>query len=145
MAEPRYVSDVSLVGTGGAMSEQHAVPPTAMRGELLRVVRAWESDRLVRVLVFYGELAIDTLPIARAEVAVAEDEAWPVLVLDLSQLNYVDSSGVQLVLLAQHTAGEANRRLVLRLGHGFTRRVFDMLGITGRLEVLDAEGPPPCD
>jgi anti-anti-sigma factor len=127
------------------MSEQRAVPSAALRGELLRVVRTWESDGMVRVLVLYGELAIDTLPIAQAEVTAAEDDAWPVLVLDLSQLNYVDSSGVQLVLLAQHTANEADRRLVLRLGHGFTRRVFDMLGITERLDVLDADGPPPRD
>ncbi len=145
MAESRYAPDVSLVGTVEAMSEQQAVPPTATSGELLRVVRAWESDQLVRVLAFYGELATDTLPIARAEVAAAQDDAWPVLVLDLSQLNYVDTAGVQLVLLAQHTAHEANRRLVLLLGHGFTRRVFDMLGITGRLDVLDADRLPPRD
>lgn len=127
------------------MSEQQAEPPTAMPGELLRVVRVWESDRLVRVLVLYGELAIETLPTARAEVAAAEDDACPVLVLDLSHLNYIDTAGVQLVLLAQDAADEANRRLVLRLGHGFTRRIFDTLDITGRLDVLDAEEPLPRD
>jgi hypothetical protein len=30
----------------------------------------------------------------------------------------------------------------VRLGHGQTRRMFDMLGITDRLEVLDREEPP---
>lgn len=123
------------------MSEQQAEPPTAMPTELLRVVRAWESDRLVRVLVLYGELASDTLPTARAEVALAEDDGCPVLVLDLSQLNYIDTAGVQFVLLAKHAADEANRRLVLRLGHGFTRRIFDTLDLTGRLDVLDADEP----
>jgi anti-anti-sigma factor len=103
-------------------------------GELW-AVRTWESDRLV--LVLHGDLDLGTLTVAQDEVAVAEGQAPPVLVLDLSQLAYVDSSGVRLVLLAQHVADDANRRLAVRLGHGPTRRVFDMLGITGRLEVLD--------
>jgi anti-sigma B factor antagonist len=101
----------------------------------LRGVRSWESDRLV--LVMHGDLDIDTLPVAQDEVTAAEDEAPPTLVLDLSQLGYVDSSGVRLVLLAQQAADDADRRLAVRLGHGPTRRIFDTLGITDRLEVLD--------
>jgi len=103
-------------------------------GELW-AVRTWESDRLV--LVLHGDLDLGTLTVAQDEVAVAEGQAPPVLVLDLSQLAYVDSSGVRLVLLAQQLAEDANRRLGVRLGHGPTRRIFDMLGITGRIEVLD--------
>jgi anti-sigma B factor antagonist len=101
----------------------------------LRVIRSWESDRLV--LVLHGDLDMDTLAIAQHEVSAAEGQAPPVLVLDLSQLAFVDSSGVRLVLLAQHVADDASRRLAVRLGQGPTRRVFDTLGITGRLEVLD--------
>ncbi len=101
----------------------------------LRGVRSWESDRLV--LVLHGDLDIDTLPAAQDEVTAAEGEAPPTLVLDLSRLGYVDSSGVRLVLLAQQAADEADRRLAVRLGHGPTRRIFDTLGITERLEVLD--------
>ena len=108
--------------------------PTETAGGL-RAVRSWESGRLVVVL--YGDLDIDSLPAAREEVQAAEGEAPEVLVLDLTQLGYVDSSGVRLVLLAQRVAEEADRRLAVRLGHGSTRRVFDMLGITDRLEVLD--------
>jgi len=101
----------------------------------LRVSRSWESDRLV--LVLHGDLDMDTLAIAQHEVSAAAGQAPPVLVLDLSQLAFVDSSGVRLVLLAQHVADDASRRLAVRLGHGPTRRIFDMLGITGRIEVLD--------
>ena len=101
----------------------------------LRVSRSWESDHLV--LVLHGDLDIDTLAAAQDEVTAAEGQAPPTLVLDLSQLGYVDSSGVRLVLLAQQLAEDANRRLGVRLGHGPTRRIFDMLGITGRIEVLD--------
>jgi anti-sigma B factor antagonist len=108
----------------------------------LRVDRTSHPDRTV--LVLQGELATDTLPTAQDEVAAAEAEAPPVLVLDLATLDYVDSSGVRLVLLAQHLATEEGRRLAVRLGHGQTRRVFDVLGLTARLDVLDrddAEAP----
>ncbi|NMO88350.1 STAS domain-containing protein [Actinomycetospora sp. TBRC 11914] len=101
----------------------------------LRVTRSWESDRLV--LVLRGDLDMDTLAIAQQEVTAAEGQAPPVLVLDLSQLAFVDSSGVRLVLLAQQEADDTSRRFAVRLGHGSTRRLFDMLGITARLEVLD--------
>lgn len=97
------------------------------------------SDARRVELVLHGELGSDTLPIAQDEVAAAEANAPPVLVLDLTRLRYVDSSGVRLVLLAQHAADDADRRLAVRLGHGTTRRMFDMLGITGHLEVLDRD------
>jgi len=101
----------------------------------LSVSRSWESDRLV--LVLHGDLDADTLATAREEVAAAEGQTPPVLVLDLSQLAFVDSSGVRLVLLAQQAADDAGHRLAVRLGHGTTRRIFDTLGVTERLEVLD--------
>jgi anti-anti-sigma factor len=123
------------------MNEPRDTAPTETPREL-RVVSSWESDRLV--LVLHGDLDIDTLPTAQDEVTAAEGQASAVLVVDLSQLGYVDSSGVRLVLLAQQVADDAGRRLAVRLGHGPTRRVFDMLGITERLEVLDdREAPPP--
>lgn len=102
----------------------------------LQVVRSREEPGRL-VLVLHGDLDIDTLAVAQDEVHAAEDEAPPVLVLDLSQLGYVDSSGVRLVLLAKQGADDAHRGLAVRLGHGSTRRVFDMLGITEHLEVLD--------
>jgi len=116
------------------MTEPRDTASTESSGGL-RAVRSWESDHLV--LVLHGDLDIDTLAAAQDEVTAAEGQAPPTLVLDLSQLGYVDSSGVRLVLLAQQLAEDANRRLGVRLGHGPTRRVFDMLGITDRLDVLD--------
>lgn len=99
------------------------------------------SDDGTLVLSLRGELDTDTLSVAQENVAAAEADAPPVLVLDLSGLEYVGSCGVRLVLLAQHGADVANRRLAVRLGHGQTRRMFDILGLTTRLEVLDRDAP----
>jgi len=110
----------------------------------LWVDRTADPDQLE--LALRGELDSDSLPTAQDEVAAAEAEAPPLLVLDLSGLHYVDSTGVRLVLLAQRVADDARRRLAVRLGRGQARRMFDALGLTGRLEVLDRDeeepGPP---
>jgi anti-sigma B factor antagonist len=107
---------------------------------VLRVARTTHDGRVE--LALSGELDNDTLTAAQDEVSAAEAEAPAVLVLDLAALEYVDSCGVRLVLLAQGVADDENRRLAVRLGHGQTRRMFDMLGITDRLEVLDREESP---
>lgn len=121
------------------MTGPHDCAPAESSGGLW-VSHSWESDRLA--LVLHGDLDADTLASAQNEVSAAEGQAPPVLVLDLSQLAFVDSSGVRLVLLAQQAADDGNRRLAVRLGSGSTRRLFDTLGITARLEVLgDGEGP----
>ncbi|GAA4910833.1 anti-anti-sigma factor [Actinomycetospora succinea] len=106
---------------------------------VLEVDRTSYDDRTE--LALRGELDNDTLAVAQDQVAAAEADAPPVLVLDLSGLEYVGSCGVRLVLLAQHGADAANRRLAVRLGHGQTRRMFDILGLTTRLEVLDRDTP----
>ena len=96
-------------------------------------------------VVLHGELDITTLPQAERAVEAAEEAAPPVLVLDLSELEYVDSSGVRLVLLADGRARADGRRLPVRLGGGLARRVFDLLGLLDRLELVDesSDAAPP--
>ena len=97
------------------------------------------ADRTVEV-VLEGELDIGTAEDAQHRVAVAEREAPSLLVIDLSALRFVDSSGVRVVLLADDRARAAGRRLAVRLGTGSALRVFAALGLVDRLEVLPA-GP----
>jgi anti-anti-sigma factor len=101
----------------------------------LTVVRELQPDAVV--LVLRGELDITTLPAAQRGVEAAEREAPPAMVIDMSQLAFVDSSGVRLVLLAEENARVAGRRLAVRLGTGPARRVFAVLGLVDRLDVVD--------
>ena len=97
------------------------------------------TDHTVEV-VLEGELDIGTVEGAEHRVAAAEREAPSLLVIDLSALRFVDSSGVRVVLLAEGRARAAGRRLAVRLGTGSALRVFAALGLLDRLEVLPA-GP----
>jgi anti-anti-sigma factor len=92
-------------------------------------------------VVLRGELDIATLDDARRQIEAVEAGAPPVLVLDLSGLTFVDSSGVRLALLADDRARAAGRRLAVRLGTGQALRVFQALGLLDKLDVLPAERP----
>ncbi len=83
-----------------------------------------------------GELDISTLGDARRQIEAVEAGAPPVLVIDLSALTFVDSSGVRLTLLADDRARAAGRRLAVRLGTGQALRVFQALGLLDKLDVL---------
>jgi anti-anti-sigma factor len=90
-------------------------------------------------VVLDGELDIATLARATKRVEEAERDRPRLLVVDLSELAFVDSSGVRLVLLAQQRARAEGRRVAVRLGTGPALRVFQALGLVDKLDVL----PPP--
>ena len=89
------------------------------------------------VIAFTGELDIATLAVAEEALAAEEQRAPGLLTVDLSGLDFVDSSGVRLVLRADARAREAGRRLAVLLGHGPSRRLFEVLGLLTRLDVRD--------
>jgi anti-anti-sigma factor len=97
-------------------------------------------------VVLAGELDIATLDDAQRRVEEAEAAGPPLLIIDLSGLTFVDSSGVRLALLADDRARAAGRRVAIRLGTGPARRVFQALGLLDKLDVVSAEpGNAPTD
>ncbi len=88
------------------------------------------------VVTLHGDLDIATLGDATALVQAAEAAVPPLLVIDLSELAFVDSSGVRLVLLADRRAQEDGRRLRVRLGTGPALRVFRALGLDDKLDTV---------
>jgi len=114
--------------------------PTEGAQEAVGVLRVGRtSDAGVTTLMFTGDLDIATLVEAEDAVAAAEREAPDVLVVDLSALAFLDSSGVRLVLQHEARARAAGRRLAVVLGTGRALRLFEVLGLLNRLEVV--EGP----
>jgi anti-anti-sigma factor len=95
-------------------------------------------------VVLTGELDISTFDQAERQVLQAEECAPALLVIDLGALQFVDSTGVRLILLADQRARAAGRRLAIRLGSGPALRVFEALGLTSRFLVLDASPDDPA-
>ncbi len=95
-----------------------------------------ESPGAVRVTV-RGELDLSTAERLEDALRVAEARADGHLVLDYSGLEFIDSTGLQVLLDADHRAAAAGRRLVVVLGRGEARRVAELADAIDRLTVSD--------
>ena len=91
----------------------------------------------VRTLRPVGELDIGSAP--RLERALLEGrEPGDVVILDLARLEFIDSTGLRVIVHAVDTA--RRERWDLRLRHGPTavRRVFEISGVLGALPFEDS-------
>ncbi len=96
-----------------------------------------EEAGALRLLV-RGELDLSTA--SRLEEAVAAAEARAPrgpLVLDLSGLGFMDSTGLQVLLDVDLRAEQAERELAVLAGDGAVRRVLELADVLPRLRVTD--------
>jgi anti-sigma B factor antagonist len=84
-----------------------------------------------------GELDASTVDLAAAELSRLEGERADVLLVDLSELRFMDSTGARLLVEADSRARGRGRSLVVAAGSGGPRRVIDLLGLAERLAVVD--------
>jgi anti-sigma B factor antagonist len=59
------------------------------------------------------------------------------VVLDLSELTFIDSSGIGVINLGVRMASERGREFFLRRGPEPIQRIFDVTGIADRLPFID--------
>jgi anti-anti-sigma factor len=90
----------------------------------------------VRIFV-RGELDMETGPRLEEELRRAEAEAPPLLVLDLREVSFFDSTGLQLVLDADVRAREEGRRFVVLPGEGEPMRILELAEVTDRLQLKE--------
>jgi anti-sigma B factor antagonist len=83
-----------------------------------------------------GELDLAGAAQLEASLAAAERERPARLILDLTRLAFIDSTGLRLLLQADARARERGGELVLRPGEPSVQRVFE---ITGAIDVLRFE------
>jgi len=88
-------------------------------------------------LVLSGELDISVCERVERQLERIEAERPGTLVLDLAGLEFIDSSGMRLVMLADQRARTDGRRLAVVPGDGTTRRLLRLLGLEPRLELVE--------
>jgi anti-anti-sigma factor len=84
-----------------------------------------------------GELDLSSVGKVEEELARAEAEGPSLLVLDLSQLSFLDSTGLRAVVTADERARSNGRRLVIVRGPDAVQRVFAITRLEERLEIVD--------
>jgi anti-anti-sigma factor len=89
------------------------------------------------VLRVHGELDLATAPVLGRCLEAAQSGGDPHIVLDLGDLAFTDSIGARLLIEAHRQAGLRRRRFSLRAVPRQAQRLFQLMGVTGRIPVED--------
>jgi anti-sigma B factor antagonist len=93
----------------------------------------------VAVVALQGELDVAGAGLLEHELdRILADHEPSALVLDLSGLEFMDSTGLRLVVLADQRAREEGRTFALVRGRGDVHRVFEITRMADRLRFLDS-------
>lgn len=95
------------------------------------------TGRAVR-LALSGELDLVSTPVlerAMDDVAGLDIE---LIVLDLREVEFMDSTGLHLLLRAQQQAHDSGRRFALVRGGDQVQRLFDLTGVAENLTIVDS-------
>jgi anti-sigma B factor antagonist len=123
---------------GGSTVGQLIVPddfvlPVPAQFEI-RVLRP--GERAVRMVVA-GELDLETSPQLQAALEQEIDEADE-LILDLSQVEFIDSTGLQAILVGVRASEANGNNLAIRSSLApQARRLFNLVGLLDRLPLIE--------
>ena len=99
-------------------------------------VETEDRNGLVHVAL-KGELDLSTVGKVQDELRRVEADEPPVVVLDLSRLTFLDSTGLRCLVTADERARDAGRRVVIVRGPEPVQRVFTITRLEERLEMVD--------
>ena len=95
-----------------------------------------DRDGLVQIAL-RGELDLSSAAKLQEELRRVEAASPPVLVLDLSKLVFLDSTGLRCLVTADERARAEGRRVVIVRGPDPVQRVFSITRLEERLEMVD--------
>ena len=84
-----------------------------------------------------GELDISTAQQLEDDLRRVEAERPELIVLDLRDLAFMDSTGLRLLIMADARAKEEGRRLAIGRGNEMIQRVLHLTRLDERLEIVD--------
>lgn len=104
--------------------------------EHLRIEVRTAPDRVI--LALHGELDLLAAPLLQAQIEQAGVEARGILVLDLQELQFVDSAGLRVILAAHESARQRDQEFALTKGSDQVQRLLSIAGVDEHLRVIDA-------
>jgi anti-anti-sigma factor len=110
-----------------------------MKGSELLTIRAYSRNGTT-IVVLGGELDLATASILQEHLSTLGQDGSSTILLDLRELTFVDSSGLQAFIRARSDA-EANGHRVLLIGaEARVRRLFELTNTLDMLDESDAVG-----
>jgi anti-anti-sigma factor len=90
------------------------------------------------VFAISGELDLASAPELESHIAQAFQSGAKMVIVDLRELEFIDSTGLSVLVKAHQQAQEAGCELGIVNGGAQVRRLLSLTGVTERLRVADA-------
>ena len=94
------------------------------------------AEGSAQVVAVQGDVDLATADALRAALQSASERSDRV-VLDLREVAFMDTQGLAVVIEAQRAAAEDDRHFAITRAPDHVHRLFDMIGLTPRLTVVD--------
>jgi anti-sigma B factor antagonist len=104
--------------------------------EHLRIEVRREPDRIVVSL--HGELDLASAPLLQSELESTETGETALLVLDTDDLEFIDSTGLRIILAAHERAQERGQQFALTRGSQQVQRLLNITRVDERLRIVDS-------
>jgi anti-sigma B factor antagonist/stage II sporulation protein AA (anti-sigma F factor antagonist) len=104
----------------------------------LRIDVRASLDRVV--LELHGELDLLGAPLLQAKAEQPDVASREILVLDLQDLQFVDSAGLRVILAIHESARARGQEFALTRGPEQVQRLLSIAGVDEHLRVIDASG-----
>ena len=92
----------------------------------------------VTTLTLSGELDLLSSPALEQELEHANASDCDVILLDLRGLEFMDSTGLHVLVKAHQQAQDAGRNLVLTRGGDQVQRLLDLTGVAEQMRIVDS-------
>lgn len=89
-------------------------------------------------LALTGELDLVSTPVLERAMGEITGPEVELIIVDLRGVEFMDSTGLHLLLRAQQQAHEAGRRFALIRGGDQVQRLFDLTGVADSLTLVDS-------
>ena len=93
------------------------------------------------ILELHGELDLAAAPVLAEEIERAQADAQ-IVVLDLQNLEFIDSAGLRVILAAHDRAHGAQREFAVTPGSEQVQRLLKIAGVSDHLKVVTSADEP---
>lgn len=107
----------------------------------LRIDVRHERDRIV--LSLHGELDLASTPLLQGEIESAETDDTKLVVLDLDDLEFIDSTGLRIILAAHERCQERGQMLALTRGSQQVQRLMNITHAGEHLRIIESADERP--
>jgi anti-sigma B factor antagonist len=94
------------------------------------------AEGSAEIVVVRGEIDLATADAVRADLRAAFERSGTV-VLDLREVDFMDTQGLAVVIETQQTSAAEGTRFAITRAPDHVHRLFEMIGLTQRLTIVD--------